>query len=138
LNIRNPPRRVFYYLEIGMSELQILFPEPETITVQGRDVQLRPVKLRDFDRYGQAAAALHELFASASVQQINRYAQAHSAELKRVLRSTTSLNRWQLWRMPGVVAVQVMAQVMRVNAGFFGDALPAVVKALNGPMLPSD
>lgn len=121
-----------------MSELQILFPDPETVELNGRDVELRAVQLRHFELYGKTASALVEVFSAASVQQINRYAEKHSAELKRVLRVTTSLNRWQLWRMPASVAVQLMAEVIRVNSGFFGAALPALARAINGAKSSSD
>lgn len=121
-----------------MSELQILFPDPETVELNGRDVELRAVQLRHFELYGKTASALVEVFSAASVQQINRYAEKHSAELKRVLRVTTSLNCWQLWRMPASVAVQLMAEVIRVNSGFFGAALPALARAINGAKSSSD
>ena len=121
-----------------MSDLNILFPDPETVELNGRDVELRAVQLRHFELYGKTASALVEVFSAASVQQINRYAEKHSAELKRVLRVTTSLNRWQLWRMPASVAVQLMAEVIRVNSGFFGAALPALARAINGAKSSSD
>lgn len=121
-----------------MSELQILFPEPVTVEVMGKAVQILPVKLRHFERYGKAAGALVELFASASVQQINRYAADHSGELRDLLLVTTSLNRWRLWRLPATVTVQLLAEVVRVNSGFFGEALPAMVRALSGALSSSD
>lgn len=115
-----------------MSELQILFPEPVTVGVKGRAVQILPVKLRHFERYGKSAGALVELFSQASVQQINRYAAAHSRELRQILLATTSLKRWQLWFMPATVCVQLLVEVVRVNSSFFGEALPAMVRALSG------
>lgn len=121
-----------------MSELEILFPQPVTVEVLGKAVEIRPVKLRDFQRYGKAAGALMELFGQASVQQINRYADAHSAELRGLLLATTSLNRWQLWRLPATVTVQLLTEVVRVNSGFFGDALPSMVRALSGALSSSD
>jgi|SRR3990167_4481988 len=121
-----------------MSDLQILFPEPETVEVNGRDVELRAVQLRHFELYGKTAGALVEVFSTASVQQINRYAEKHSGDLKRVLRVTTSLTRWQLWYLPSSVAVQLMAEVIRVNSGFFGEALPALARAINGAKSSSD
>lgn len=115
-----------------MSDLSILLPEPVTVEVMGRDVQILPVKLRHFERYGKSAGALVELFSQASVQQINRYAEKHSAELRQILLATTTLNRWQLWRLPATVSVQLLAEVIRVNSSFFGEALPAMVRALTG------
>ncbi len=120
-----------------MSELEILFPEPAVVQLNGAAVKIYPVRMRDFERYGKSAGALIELFSQAGVQQINRYAEKHSAELRRLLRSTTSLNRWQLWRLPATTAVQLLVEVVRVNAGFFGEALPAMVRALSGEQSPS-
>jgi hypothetical protein len=121
-----------------MSDLEILFPRPVTVEVMGKPVQILPVKLRHFERYGKAAGALVELFAQASVQQINRYAAEHAGELRGLLRVTTSLNRWQLWRLPATVSVQLLAEVVRVNSGFFGEALPGMVRALSGAPSSSD
>lgn len=121
-----------------MSELSILFPEPVTVEVMGRGVQILPVKLRHFERYGKCAAALVELFSQTGVQQINRYAEKHSAELREILRVTTTLNRWQLWRLPAAVSVQLLVEVVRVNSSFFGEALPAMVRALSGAQSSSD
>jgi hypothetical protein len=121
-----------------MSELGILYPEPVTVELDGRPVTIHPVKLRHLERYGKTAGALVEMFAKASVQQINRYAVDNAKPLRQLLLCTTSLNRWQLWRMPATVSVQLLAEVVRVNSGFFGEALPAMVRALSGPQLPSD
>ncbi len=121
-----------------MSELKILFPEPVAVEVMGRNVQILPVKLRHFERYGGAVGALVELFSQASVQQINRYAATHSRELRKVLLVTTSLKRWQLWFMPATVCVQLLVEVVRVNSSFFGEALPAMVRALSGAPSSND
>ena len=115
-----------------MSKLEILFPEPAVVQLGKATVKIYPVRLRDFERYGKSAGALIELFSQAGVQQINRYAEKHSPELRRLLRATTSLNRWQLWRLPATAAVQLLVEVVRVNSGFFGEALPAMVRALSG------
>ena len=120
-----------------MSDLEILFPEPVTVEVMGRDVQILPVKLRHFERYGKSAGALVELFSQASVQQINRYAEKHSAELRKILRATTTLTRWQLYRLPATVTVQLFVEVVRVNSDFFGEALPEMVRALSGAVSSS-
>ena len=116
-----------------MSELEIIFPQPVAVRVGRRQVQIRPVELRHFQRYGAQASALIELFASMGVQQINRYAERNAGDIRRLLLATTSLKRWQLWWMPTTVAVQLVAEVIRVNSGFFGEALPQVVSALAGP-----
>lgn len=115
-----------------MSELEILFPKPVTVVVGRHEVEIRPVRLRHFKRYGAQAAALIELFSSLGVQQINRYAEKHGAEIRQLLLDTTSLKRWQLWFMPTSVAVQLVAEVVRVNSDFFGEALPQVARVLGG------
>lgn len=120
-----------------MSDLSILFPEPVTVEVMGRDVKILPVKLRHFERYGKSASALVELFSSTGVQQINRYAEKHSAELRKILRATTTLTRWQLYRLPATVTVQLFVEVVRVNSDFFGEALPEMVRALSGALSSS-
>jgi hypothetical protein len=121
-----------------MSDLQILFPDPVAVELSGKLVLIHPVRLRHFEQYGKTAAALIELFANASVQQINLYAATNSGRVRQLLLQTTSLTRWQLWRMPASVSVQILAEVVRVNAGFFGEALPAMARALSGPTLPSN
>ena len=121
-----------------MGDLKILFPEPSVVMLGSSKVKIYPVRLRDFERYGKCAGALIELFGQAGVQQINRYAEKHSAELRRLLRSTTNLSRWQLWRLPASSAVQLLVQVVRLNSGFFGEALPAMVRALSGEPSHSD
>ena len=116
-----------------MSELEIIFPQPVAVRVGRRQVQIRPVQLRHFQHYGAQASALIELFASMGVQQINRYAERNARDIRRLLLATTSLKRWQLLWMPTTVAVQLVAEVIRVNSGFCGEALPQVVSALAGP-----
>ena len=120
-----------------MSDLQILYPEPVSIEVAGKVVKIYPVKLRHFEHYGKTAGALVDLFSKASVQQINRYAADNAKPLRKLLRVSTSLSRWDLWCMPSTLCVQVLVEVVRVNSGFFADALPAMVRALAGAMLPN-
>ena len=121
-----------------MSELEILFPEPEIVRLGNSKVKIYPVRLRDFELYGKSAGAMIELFSQSSVQQINRYAEKNSPELRRLLRRTTNLSRWRLWRLPATTAVQLLVEVVRVNSGFFGEALPAMVRALSGEPSHSD
>ena len=115
-----------------MSELEILYPEPVTVLVGRRKVKILPVRLRHFRRYGVQAAALIEVFAGLSIQQINRYAERHAAELRQLLLDTTSLTRIELWFMSTAVTVQLVAEVVRVNSAFFGEALPQVARVLGG------
>ncbi|MBK3797541.1 hypothetical protein CXF92_18520 [Pseudomonas sp. Choline-3u-10] len=121
-----------------MSELSILFPKPVTVVVDSREVRIFPVKLRHFELYGKAAGALIEMFGSASIQHVTQYGAKHSRELRSILLATTSLSRWELWRLPAAVLVQLLVEVVRVNSSFFGEALPAMVRALNGAQLSND
>lgn len=121
-----------------MAGLNILFPVPKTIEVDGKKVTIKPVTLEHFDAYGKAAGALIAVLANASVQQINDYAAKHSAELRSILKATTSLSGWKLRRMPATATFQVMVEVVRANADFFGAALPSMVESLNGAMSSSD
>lgn len=120
-----------------MSALEIMYPTPEAIEVQGRTVMVYPVKLRHLEQYGKTAGALVDLFSRASTVEVSRYAAKNAREIRKLLLVTTSLKRWQLWLMPSAICVQVLAEVVRVNTGFFVDALPAMVRALSGPLSPS-
>lgn len=115
-----------------MSDLAILFPEPEVVMVQGRRVEIRPVRLCDFESFGKAAGGLFEMLSACSVEQISVYAQRHSGQLAKVIASSTDLSRWRAKRLPAVVTVQLLAHVVRVNADFFGQAQAAMAKALAG------
>jgi hypothetical protein len=121
-----------------MSSLEILFPESKTITIAGSKVTIKPIALEHFELFGRASSSLIEMLSSAGVQQINRYAATHAAELRQVLKVSTSLGWRQRRRLPAAVAVQVMVAVVRENASFFGEALPRMVEALNGAMSSSD
>lgn len=121
-----------------MSDLKILFPEPVTIEVAGREAQILPVKFQHFEQYGKVAGEVVSLLSQAGVQPVNRFAEKHSAAVRKLLLATTSLTRWQLRRLPATVTVQLLVEVVRVNSGFFGEALPAMVRALSGAMSPSE
>jgi hypothetical protein len=120
-----------------VSELEILFPKHEIVTLGRSSVRIYPVRLRHFELYGKSAGAMIELFNRADVAQVNKYASKHSKELRQMLRATTSLNRWQLYWLPATAAVQLLCEVVRVNSGFFGEALPAMARSLAGGTSPS-
>lgn len=120
-----------------MSELEILFPEPVPVLLRGKRAHIYPVKLRDFELYGKVAGGFVALLDAASIEQINRYGESNSAAIRNLLRVTTSLTRWQIRRLPSTVAVSLLADVVRVNSGFFADALPMMVRALAGAMSPN-
>ncbi|WP_425915922.1 hypothetical protein [Pseudomonas sp. GWSMS-1] len=120
-----------------MSELEILFPEPVPVLLRGKRALIYPVKLRDFELYGKVAGGFVALLDTASIEQINRYGESNSAAIRKLLRVTTSLTRWQIRRLPSTVSVSLLADVVRVNSGFFADALPMMVRALAGAMSPN-
>ncbi|WEV90017.1 hypothetical protein [Pseudomonas phage PotUPM1] len=119
-----------------MSELQVLFPEPVLVAVGRRQVQIRPVGLADFELFGRASEDVLRFLNGCSAEGLCAYA-GSARTLRRVLRRCTSLNRWALWRLPAPVALELMVQVMQVNAGFFGQALAGVASIADGPTSPS-
>lgn len=120
-----------------MSDISILSPSPEAVSVDGKSVRIRPVQLKDFELFGRCAQALIEALSGAGLAGFTRYAQAHADELRKVLRATTSLSRLSIRRMSATTSIAVFVQVVRVNAGFFAEALPEMVRALDGARSPS-
>lgn len=120
-----------------MSELEILFPEPVMVLVSGKPAYIYPVKMRDFELYGKVAGGFFELLDVASIEQLMRYADKNSRSVMKLLSIATSLSRWQIRRLPATGAISLLADVARVNSSFFADALPGMVRALAGPILPS-
>ncbi|MFU6375151.1 hypothetical protein ACM792_08190 [Metapseudomonas otitidis] len=120
-----------------MSELQVLFPEPVVVAVGRRQVQIRPVGLADFELFGSASEDVLRFLNGCTPEGLCAYA-VNARTLRRVLRRCTSLNRWALWRLPAPVALELMVQVMQVNAGFFGQALAGVASIADGPTSPSN
>jgi len=120
-----------------MSELKILFPEPATVEVCGKPVSIYPVKLKDFELYGKEALALMNAMDALDSESLLKYAAAHSAGIRRVLARTTDLSFWRRSRMESTVAVQLFVEVVRVNSGFFAEALPGMARALSGALSSS-
>lgn len=117
-----------------MSDLAIHFPDPAIVQLGSREVKIYPVKLRHFELYGKCASEIVALVSHASVEKISQYAKENSRDVRRLLACTTSLNRYQLWRLPAHVAAQLLAVVVKENSSFFGKALPAMVSALSGAL----
>ena len=113
-----------------MSELGILFPEPETIYVNGAPVIVRHVRLADFELFGDIASDLLKVLSDGTVPAILQFGKAGSAKLRKILRRTTNLSRWRVYRLPVDVAMQIVMQVIRVNAAFFARAQQAAVTTL--------
>lgn len=112
-----------------MSDLKIVFPKPVLVAVGSRQVAIRPVELRQFEAFGEAAGGLLSLLATASVAQVYEYAKTSGA-LSVVLGGCTSLHRWQIKRLPAVTAVELMILVINVNSSFFDQALARVAGAI--------
>lgn len=121
----------FIAQEKAVSELAILFPAPEVVRVQGRRVEIRPVRLCDFEAFGQAAGELIGLLADPSGAGVMTYAK-RSKRLLSVIRKATSLSAWRAWRLPAPVAIELMVHVVRVNSGFFDQALVSLAEVLAG------
>lgn len=120
----------------AVSDLNILFPEREIVSVQGRRVEIRPVALRDFEVFGAAAGALISLLADPNDAAMMAYA-SKTANLKAIIGRATNLSVWRASRLPAVVVVELMVHVVRINSGFFDQALVSLVSALSGPTAPS-
>lgn len=121
-----------------MGELSILSPKPEVVQVDGVRVKIFAVRLRDFERFGQAASGLFAVLGAFELEQILAYAQRHGEELAEVLEVTTSLSHREVRRLKATVSLELLVHVVRVNAGFFGQAQAAMAKALAGLQLLSD
>lgn len=119
-----------------MSDLKILFPEPFTVQVQGRRVAVRPVSLRDFERFAAAASGLISMLGAESAAGLYAYAR-QSGALQAVLGSCTDLSRWRIARLPMPAAIELMVVIIRINSGFFDRALVEAAKALTGAKSPS-
>lgn len=120
-----------------MSDLEILFPSPVEISIDGRRVRLKPVLLRDFELFGKVAGALIAAIGSASGNELAAFSKKHGRDLRVLLRRTTSLGYLRVRWLPFPVALQLCGQVISVNSGFFADAQLALATALAGPQLPN-
>lgn len=120
-----------------MTDLQVLFPEREIVSVQGRRVEIRPIALRDFEAFGAAAADLIALLAAPNDAAVMAYA-SKAKNLKAIIGRATSLSVWRASRLPAVTVVELLVHVVRVNSGFFDQALIGLAAALNGPTPPSN
>jgi hypothetical protein len=114
-----------------MTDLKILFPEPVTVEVMGKVVSIHPVRLRDFEAFGAASGLLIAALSDPSRGAVLAYATKHK-NLRAILGTSTSLSAWAIWRLPAATAVELMVHVVRVNAGFFDQALISLAGAFPG------
>lgn len=114
-----------------MSELKVLFPDSEFVSVAGRKVLVKPVTFKGFEEFGKAATVVLAMASSQTVEQLYAYA-AKQNILEALLVSSTNLSRWRIRRLPAAAAVHLMLHVIRVNAFFFESALVEMAQALDG------
>ena len=120
-----------------MSDLEILFPPPYAVLVKGRRVLIKAVALRDFELFGKASGELLGLLADPSNLRVMAYA-ANRDNLRAILGKATDLSAYRVWRLPAVVAVELMAHVVAVNSGFFQHALVTLAQSLTGQTPPTN
>lgn len=119
-----------------MSELNVLFPQPVVVGVLGRQVEIRPVRLCDFEMFGKAAGELIVALGDPSRGAVLAYA-SKNKNLRAILGKSTNLSAWRLWRLPAATAVELMVHVVRVNSGFFDQALVSLADVMAGLTQPS-
>ena len=119
-----------------MSELQILYPQPELVRVGKRMVAVKAVEFRHFEAFGKASGELLSMLATATPAEIYRWAK-NSGALEAVLGACTSLSAWRIRRLPAAVAVELMLFVVSVNSRFFDQALIKAGRLLVGAQSPS-
>ncbi|WP_054911041.1 hypothetical protein [Pseudomonas sp. NBRC 111135] len=120
-----------------MSDLGVLFPQPEIVVVDGLEVKLHAVQMRHFALFGATANALIQVLAGGAVESIHRFGETHANALVAAVSSTTSISRWRAKRLPASVLMQVMLLAIRVNGAFFAQAQSAAIQALAGLQSPS-
>lgn len=120
-----------------MSDLSVIYPEAVMTNVGGTPVAIRPVKLRHFEEFGEAAGGLIRVAASGDQAEIYAYAK-QAKVVKAILKRSTSISWWSLWFLPAATAVELMLQVVAVNSAFFGQALVQSGSLLAGASLSND
>lgn len=108
----------------------ILFPEGETVLVGDDRVLIRPVALAHFDTFAKLASDVLALLNHASIDQIHGFAERQTGRLQTMICNCTDMDTGRAAQLPASVAIQLFAEIIRVNADFFGQALPALVAAL--------
>lgn len=114
-----------------MSDLKILYPKPVAVMVGMRRVNIRPVALRDFEEFGQAAGGLINVVADGNPAAVYAYAKSTPA-LQGILGACTNLWPWRIRRLPTAVALELMIKVVEINNGFFDQALVKAASQLAG------
>ncbi|MBU1282881.1 MAG: hypothetical protein KJ989_15250 [Gammaproteobacteria bacterium] len=114
-----------------MSDLKILYPKPVVVMLGMRQVSIRPVQLRHFEAFGQAAGGLISVIGAQNPSAVYAYAQSAPA-LRDLLGTCTSLSAWRIRRLPTAAALELMIKVVEINNGFFDQALVTAASRLAG------
>ena len=113
-----------------MSDLQILFPNTTTVTVNGVTAEVRAIQLRNVQHLAAVAAPIIALFAQYSVAGMASFCASFEKEINTLLTGQTSLTEGQISSLSANEAVIWCYQVVWCNASFFAEALPAIVASL--------
>jgi hypothetical protein len=114
-----------------MSDLKILFPEQVVVQVKERRVEIKPVRFCDFELFGRVSGSMVALLQNPGMEGVAAYSLKRK-ELNALLRKTTSLSAWAIWRLPAAVAVELAVLVVQVNSSFFDQALVNLAGVLLG------
>ena len=114
-----------------MSDLQILFPDTVSVHLNARAVHIKPVRFCDFELFGRVSQVLVDVLKDPSLERITGYS-ANRRELNSLLRKTTNLSAFAIWRLPAASAVELAVCVIKVNSSFFDQALVNLAGVLLG------
>ncbi len=118
-----------------MSDLQILYPKPQSVLVGSKVVSIRPIEFRHFDEFGKAAGELIPLIAEGDISKIYEWSKG-AGVVRSVLLNCTDLSRWRIGRLPASIAIELMLHVVALNSGFFVQALVSAENLLAGEKSP--
>lgn len=113
-----------------MSDLEILFPNSTTVTVNGTEAEVRAIELRNVRHMTAVAAPVIALFAQYSVASMLTFCATFESEIETLLAGQTTLTAEQIASLTANETVIWCYQVVWCNASFFAEALPAIVASL--------
>lgn len=113
-----------------MSDLTVLFPEPQVVRLGKKRVLLLPVELRHFELFAKVAKRALGLLKFAPDKLFDLA--SSSADVHRLLADCTTLTAWRIKRLPAAVIVQLLLAIIEANASFFVQALEARKSQLTG------
>ena len=110
-----------------LDELSVLFPQPRTVTVAGRKVEIVPSSIREGTRVLNLALALWTLRQSEDDDELI-LADEHPAEAVDLLEAATGLDREWLASLSAADKCELALAWMEVNGAFFV-LRPLVIRA---------